>query len=494
MIGELFQLINSVFALFLIVAIIIMDIIFIITVVFFERKDPSATLAWVMTLIFLPVIGFILYLFLGQNYRKEKMFRLKKEADQKLTAFIESQKKELKEGSSRGLVTDQMSAPLYRMILMLLENNGALLTVNNRVKIFTDGNDKFAELIRDIGGARDYIHLEYYIWKNDGLGNDMRVALTERARAGVEVRLLCDGLGCAGLPRHFFDEFKAAGGKVVFFFPSFLRILNLRYNFRNHRKIAVIDGKIGYVGGFNIGDDYLGKDKVWGYWRDTAVRIEGQAALTCEVRFFLDWNYAAKEDPMEYDHRYFPDTPLTPGVPIQIVSGGPDTEFNPVKEAYIKMINTATESVYLQTPYFIPDESVLDALRIAALSGIDVRIMMPDRPDHPFVYWAGMSYIKQILDSGVRAYTYDNGFLHAKTIVIDEVAASVGSANWDVRSFRLNFETNAIMYDASVARELKEKFIRDLDVCSEITPDRLARLPWGKRVKQSIARLFSPML
>ncbi|MDD1712306.1 MAG: cardiolipin synthase, partial [Methanoregulaceae archaeon] len=349
MIGELFQFINSVFAIFLIVAIIIMDIIFIITVVFFERKDPSATLAWVMTLIFLPVIGFILYLFLGQNYRKEKMFRLKKEADQKLTAFIESQKKELKEGSSRGLVTDQMSAPLYRMILMLLENNGALLTVNNRVKIFTDGNDKFAELIRDIGGARDYIHLEYYIWKNDGLGNDMRVALTERARAGVEVRLLCDGLGCAGLPRHFFDEFKAAGGKVVFFFPSFLRILNLRYNFRNHRKIAVIDGKIGYVGGFNIGDDYLGKDKVWGYWRDTAVRIEGQAALTCEVRFFLDWNYAAKEDPMEYDHRYFPDTPLTPGVPIQIVSGGPDTEFNPVKEAYIKMINTATESVYLQT-------------------------------------------------------------------------------------------------------------------------------------------------
>jgi cardiolipin synthase len=197
---------------------------------------------------------------------------------------------------------------------------------------------------------------------------------------------------------------------------------------------------------------------------------------------------------MEYDHRYFPDIPSTPGVPIQIVSGGPDTEFNPVKEAYIKMINTATESVYLQTPYFIPDESVLDALRIAALSGIDVRIMMPDRPDHPFVYWAGMSYIKQILDSGVRAYTYDNGFLHAKTIVIDEVAASVGSANWDVRSFRLNFETNAIMYDASVARELKEKFIRDLDVCSEITPERLARLPWGKRVKQSIARLFSPML
>lgn len=471
-----------------------LDIIFAITVVFFERKNPSATVAWVMALLLLPVIGFVLYLFLGQNYRKQRMFHLKKEADQKLRDFIGSQKKEVKGEASGDPVIEHMPAPLRRMVLMLLENNWAALTVSNRVQVFTDGKDKFESLIQDIQGARTYVHLEYYIWKDDGIGNRMREVLTERARAGIEVRLLCDGLGCARLPRHFFDEFRAAGGKVAFFFPSFFGILNLRYNFRNHRKIAVIDGKIGYIGGFNIGDDYLGLDPKWGYWRDTAVRVSGTGAFAAEVRLFLDWNYAAKEDQLGYDSKYFPDIPHTPGVPIQIVSGGPDMAFNPVKESYIKMINTATESVYLQTPYFIPDESVLDALRIAALSGIDVRIMMPDRPDHPFVYWAGMSYIAQILDSGVRAYTYDNGFIHAKTIVIDDIAASVGSANWDVRSFRLNFETNALMYDQVIARELKEKFLKDLDVCSEITPERLAALPWGKRVKQSVARLFSPML
>ena len=377
---------------------------------------------------------------------------------------------------------------------MLLQNNGAVLTANNRVRVFTDGKEKFASLLEDIRAATDYVHLEYFIWKDDGIGNDMRLALTERARAGVEVRLLCDGLGCAALPRRFFDEFRSAGGKVAFFFPSYLRYLNLRYNYRNHRKIAVIDGKTAYIGGYNIGDDYLGLDPVWGYWRDAAVRIQGNAVFAAELRFFLDWNYAAREDQLEYGPRYFPGITPGEGVPIQVVSGGPDTAFNPIKEEYLKMIGIATESVYLQTPYFIPDESVIDALHMAALSGVDVRIMMPDRPDHPFVYWAGMSYIRQLLDSGVKAYTYDNGFIHAKTIVIDEIAASVGSANWDVRSFRLNFETNAVMYDPAIARHLKEAFIRDLDVCSPITIERLDALPWDKKVRQSIARLFSPML
>jgi cardiolipin synthase A/B len=473
---------------------LIINVIFVIILVFVERKDPSATLAWVMALVLLPVLGFILYLFLGQTFSKEKMFRVKKEEDQKLQGIIQSQISELKVEGFPIQADDRVIASLQSMVLMLLENNGAVLTANNRVRVFTDGKEKFASLIADIQAATDFVHLEYFIWKDDGIGNDMRVALTERARAGVEVRLLCDGLGCAALPRRFFDEFRQAGGKVAFFFPSYLRYLNLRYNYRNHRKIAVIDGKTAYIGGYNIGDDYLGLDPVWGYWRDAAVRIQGNAVIPAEIRFFLDWNYAAEGDRFESNPRYFPISPRGPGVPIQVVSGGPDTRFNPVKEEYLKMIGIAQTSVYLQTPYFIPDESVLDALRMAALSGVDVRIMMPDRPDHPFVYWAGMSYIRQLLDSGVKAYTYDNGFIHAKTIVIDEVAASVGSANWDVRSFRLNFETNAVMYDAAIAKDLKERFLKDLDVCSPITVERLDNLPWDKRIRQSIARLFSPML
>ncbi|MEN6517990.1 MAG: cardiolipin synthase [Methanospirillum sp.] len=474
--------------------IVVSNIFFCIIVVFFERKNPSATLAWVMALVFLPVVGFILYVFLGQTYRKEKMFRVKKEQDRQLQAIIESQETELRNGGATSQIGDRVSPSLRSMILMLLHNNGAVLTANNRVRVYTDGKEKFADLIADIRAATEFVHLEYYIWKDDGIGNQMRVALTERARAGVEVRLLCDGLGCAGLPPHFFDEFREAGGRVAFFFPSFLRILNLRYNYRNHRKIAVIDGTTGYIGGYNIGDDYLGLDPTWGYWRDAAVRMRGNAVLAAEVRFFLDWNYAAQDDPLEYSPRYFPVIAPGPGTPVQVVSGGPDTEFNPVKESYLKMIGLATESIYLQTPYFIPDESVLDALRIAALSGIDVRIMMPDRPDHPFVYWAGLSFVRQLLDSGVKAYTYDNGFIHAKTIVTDDIAASVGSANWDVRSFRLNFETNAVMYDPAIARDLKERFLADLDLCSPITVERLDGLPWRDRVKQSVARLFSPML
>ena len=490
----------------LLIVILVSDFVFAMTVVFWGKKSPTAIMAWLMVFYFLPVVGFILYLFLGQNYRKEKMFQIKKDVDQALIAFIKSQKSELK--AQEITVTNHISCVLRQMILMLLENNDAALTTDSQVKIYTDGNDKFTDLISAIKGAHDHIHLEYYIWRDDRLSHEMRDALTGRARAGVEVRLLCDGLGCARLPRNFFNELKKSGGEVAFFFPSVIRFLNLRANFRNHRKIAVIDGKTSFVGGFNIGDEYLGKVKKWGYWRDAAVRIEGTAALACQLRFFLDWNYAVKEQRLDFEEHYFPsilipsgvpvqivsDTPVPSGVPVQIVSGGPDTYWNPIKESYLKMISAAEETIYLQTPYFVPDESVIDALRIAALSGLDVRIMFPNRPDHPFVYWATYSYIGQLLDSGVRAYTYDNGFLHAKTIVVDEIAASVGSANWDVRSFRLNFETNAMMYDETIARSLKNAFIKDLDVCSEVTAERYRNRSVKIKFKESISRLFSAML
>jgi cardiolipin synthase len=231
------------------------------------------------------------------------------------------------------------------------------------------------------------------------------------------------------------------------------------------------------------------------------VRIAGSAVLLCQLRFFFDWNYAVKEQHLEgrhldYEHRYFPDINTPAGASVQIVSGGPDTYWNPIKESYLKMINSATDTIYLQTPYFVPDDSIRDALRIAALSGVDVRIMIPNRPDHPFVYWAGLSFAGQLLDSGIRAYTYDNdnGFLHAKTIVVDEVAASVGSANWDLRSFGLNFETNAVIYDTSVARWLKEAFVKDMGVSTELTPERYANRSVIIKLKESIARLFSGLL
>ena len=474
--------------------IIIANIIFALTVVFIERKNPTATIAWLMALFFLPVVGFILYLFIGQSFHRDRMFRVKKEYDEKMTDLIESQKKELFNHQISKLHT--VSDAYKRMMLMLMESNRALVTTDNEVRVFIDGNSKFNALLEAIRKAEDHIHLEYYILKDDEIGREVFAALTERAKAGVTVRFLGDGLGAAGPKRSFYASYLEAGGKLAFFFPSLLHIRHPRINYRNHRKIAVIDGKTGFIGGFNIGDDYLGRVPEWAPWRDTAVMVEGHAVFSMQIRFILDWNYASKEDTIDFSSRYFPELngSAEAPLPMQVVSGGPDTYWNPIKESYLKLISLATESVYIQTPYFIPDESIMDALRMAALSGVDVRIMMPSKPDHFFVYWAGYSYIEQLLDAGVRAYTYDNGFIHAKTIVVDEAAASVGSANWDVRSFRLNFETNAIMYDHQIAKELKEKYLLDLHVCTELTPDRFAALPLKIKIKKSVSRLFSPLL
>jgi cardiolipin synthase len=470
---------------FIVNIIFIINIFFAIVVVFFERKTPTAVLAWLMVLFFLPLFGFLLYLFFGQNFTRRKMFTIKGKDDLRvLQEIFEEQYRDLVDPEYRFSNPD---AELYRdTILALLRNGYAFLTEHNRVEIFTDGKEKFDSLFEAIGAAQHHIHMEYFIVNNDELGRAVVHALAGKASEGVEVRLLFDALGTrAGKgSKEVFHELTDAGGKIGVFFPSIYRA-----NYRNHRKIAVIDGKVGFIGGFNIGDEYLGKGPL-GYWRDTALRIQGRAVNTLQLRFMLDWNFTTNEF-QESDPAYFPEPDESGATPIQIVSSGPDLRWSPIKEGYIKLINSARESVYIQTPYFIPDDSVSDALRLAAFSGVDVRVMIPCKPDHPFVYWASLSFIGDLLGAGVRAYTYDNGFIHAKTIVVDGKAGSVGSANWDERSFRLNFETNAFFYDASVGSELKRRFEQDLTVSTEITPERYAERPAWIKFKESISRLFS---
>ena len=459
-------------------------------IVFLERKNPTAALGWILLLLFIPIIGFILYIVFGQNFYKKRIFRLKKEEDLYLHEILAKQKEEL--------IRKEISLPDNRierfrpMITMLIENAMGYLTMDNSVEIFISGDRYFSSLLSSIRSAQHHIHMEYYIIRKDPLGAEVIDALTKKAREGVEVRLLVDALGGRAWSPGMLKEFKAAGGKVARFFPSLIPFLNLRVNYRNHRKILIIDGKTGYIGGFNIGEEYLGKGPL-GPWRDSALKITGTAALALQIRFIMDWNYASKDD-VEFREVYFPESMPSAGVPIQIVAGGPDTRWNPVKESYLKLITLAQQSICIQSPYFIPDDSVLDALRIAALSGVDVRIIIPVKPDHPFVYWSGYSYIGDLLDAGVRAYTYDTGFIHAKTIVVDGLAASVGSANWDVRSFRLNFEANAIIYDPEYAGELYSIFLRDLDRCSEITLEKYRTRPAWLKIKESVSRLFSPLL
>ena len=452
-------------------------------VIFYERRNPNSALGWVLVLVAVPVAGLFLYLFFGQDFTRKKLFTLKEADDRDLQDTISAQKKELENLDTEGL--DPRVSRFLPMVRMFLENNRAFITNDNTVQVFTDGTETFRSLFDAVGKARHHIHLEYYIIRDDPLGRELVELLTRKAGEGVEVRLLYDAMGMK-IKKKGLAKFEAAGGRHAAFFP---RIFTL--NYRNHRKIAVIDGKVGFIGGYNVGDEYLGKGPL-GYWRDAAIRIEGTGVLGLQIRFFMDWNYAADTD-LVYNGDYFPEPEFEGHTAMQMVSSGPDNRYNPIKEGYLKLVSNAKESIYIQTPYFIPDESVSDALRIAALSGVDVRIMIPCKPDHPFVYWATYSFIGDLLDAGIRAYTYDNGFIHAKTIVVDGIAASVGSANWDVRSFKLNFEANSFLYDETIAGTLKRAFEEDLPKCTEITMNLYNKRSRKVKFKESISRLASPL-
>ena len=481
--------INSIFFGFLFV----LNLILAVIIIFLERRDVGTTWAWLMVLFFIPLLGFIMYLTFGQNFKKRKMFQWD---DEKKLGIDEMLAEQMDGLSDRSLIfKDQVMQENRDLIYLHLINNDSLLSQDNKVEIFTDGKEKFDALFQDIDNAQDHIHLQYYILRNDNLGKKLMSRLIDKAKEGVKVRVLYDELGSRGLRKRFFRELRNAGGEVEAFFPSKLHFINLSLNYRNHRKLAIIDGEFGYVGGFNIGDEYLGLDPKFGYWRDNHLRIEGSAVYSIQTRFILDWNQASNRNAIHYAKAYYP--PITDAqeeVGMQIVTSGPNSEWEQIKNGYIKMISSAKESVYIQTPYFIPDASILDAIRIASLSGVDVNIMIPNKPDHLFVYWATLSYIGELLKAGARVYIYENGFIHAKTVIVDQKVASVGTANIDVRSFRLNFEVNAFIYNEDVSASLAQSFFDDVKNSKILTLEEYANRPLMVRFKESISRLLSPIL
>lgn len=477
---------------------ILLSIVFILNfffagiVIFMERRDASATWAWILVLFFVPLLGFILYLVFGQNLSRKRLFEWDDIHKIGIDHMISKQIDALK---YRYFSFIDQNVEAYRsLIYMHLINNDALLTQDNEIQIFTDGNEKFDQLFQDIRQAKDHIHLQYYIFRNDNLGKQLISLLTDKAKAGVRVRVLYDDMGSRTLTKRAFKQLIQAGGEIAAFFPSPIPLVNLRLNYRNHRKLVIIDGQIGYVGGFNVGDEYLGLKSKFGYWRDTHLRIKGRAVHTMQTRFILDWNQAADERKMGFAERYFPESRPAGNVSMQIVTSGPDEEWEQIKHGYIKMIASAKTSIYIQTPYFIPDASVLDVLRIASLSGVDVRVMIPNKPDHMFVYWATLSYAGELLKTGAKIYIYDNGFIHSKMIVVDDQVASVGTANIDVRSFRLNFEVNAFIYHKETARKLTDIFHQDMELARELTLESFRQRPLKIRFKESISRLLSPIL
>ena len=475
---------------YILVFFIVFNITLGISIIFLERKDASATWAWLMVLLFIPIAGFFLYLIFGKPISNRRIFTWDTKSRLGVKKAVQSQLRALEEGSFT--FKHQEIAEYEDLFYLHLRSDDAIYTQDNQVEIFTDGEEKFDALIRDLENATDHIHLLYYIIRDDELGKRIANVLIKKASEGVEVRLIYDDMGSRGLKRKYIRSIRNSGALVEAFFPPKIPKINFKINYRNHRKLAIIDGQIGYIGGFNIGDEYLGVTKKFGYWRDTHLRIDGDAVRNMQTRFILDWNQASR-DHIVYEDRYYNALPKG-DVGVQIVSSGPDSDWEQIKHGYIKMIMSAKEFVYIQTPYFIPDESLRDALRIATLSGVDVKIMIPNKPDHPFVYWATLSYIGDLLEAGADVYVYQGGFLHAKTIVVDGKIASVGTANIDVRSFRLNFEVNAFLYDKEITQRLVDAFILDASQSTQMTKKLYEKRSLGIRFKESISRLISPVL
>lgn len=443
---------------------ILVNIILGLSIIFLERKNASSTWAWLMVLLFIPVAGFILYLIFGKPISNGRIFVWDTKSKLGLKAAVQSQLRDIENDELE--YSDADMKKYASLVYLNLRTDSSLLSQNNAVDILLDGEEKFERLMQDMRRAKEHIHLIYYIVRNDELGMKLADVMIKKANEGVTVRFLYDAMGSRRLSKKYVKRLRDAGVQVEAFFPA--KLVNFKINYRNHRKLAIIDGKIGYIGGFNIGDEYLGKDKKFGYWRDTHLRVKGSAVEGMQTRFILDWNQASTAK-IRYEDRLFPEIGAKGDTDVQIVSSGPDSEWEQIKYGILKLISSAQKYIYIQTPYFIPDASVLDAIKIAALSGIDVRLMIPNKPDHAFVYWATYSNVGELLKTGAKVYIYDNGFIHAKTIIADGKIATVGTANIDVRSFKLNFEVNAFLYDRVLVQQLVGIFHDDVKLSHELS-------------------------
>jgi len=441
-------------------------------VIFAQRRNTAATWAWMVAVAILPIAGFVVYMIIGQDSRKQKVFLEKSDHDNELHRIYEENGLGAGEGDT---------------------------TEDNQITLYHNGNAKFDAILEDIANAREYIFIQYYILRGDETGRHLVRQLAQKAMEGVEVRLLLDGMGCAFTPKDTYQPLLDAGGKLGLFLPP----VPVRINFRNHRKLAVIDGTVAYIGGSNIGKEYLGMGEL-GNWRDSHMRLTGGAVNPILLRFIMDWNFAS-EDKMSVLPSYFmagsadtekPQKEANPGLGsrVTILSSGPDTLYPNVLHAFCQIIMGAKKSVYIQTPYFVPDDALFTCIRIAALSGIDVRIMYPANPDHPFVYWASSSFIGELMCAGVKGYAYTKGFLHSKIVTVDSKICAVGTANMDVRSFKINFETHAFIEDEAVTKELEDAFFKDVADSRELTLDGYNKRPRRIKVRESISRLFSPLL
>jgi cardiolipin synthase len=458
-----------------------------------ENRRPQATLAWMLAFVFAPGVGVLIYLLFGRDtkaFSRQSTLLMQHRAvtaQPLLAPIVARQNAEIArlEGDS---------AARRKLMMLVRHNSQSVLTRRNSVAIQQDATVFYPSLIADMKAARYAIHLQYFIWGADSFTEGLKEILCAKAREGVEVRLLYDPLGSAAhLTRAYVRELRAAGVRVAVTSPLW-RLHTISY--RNHRKITVIDGTIGYTGGMNIGREHLDGGKGFRSWRDTQVRIVGEAAAMLEAVFMIDWYNAVKEKLFPVGHfRDAAPAPDEDGVPVQILTSGPDSQWAAIRQLYFTMIVAAQRSVVLQSPYFVLDASIAEALRASALAGVDIKIMLSARASgDQLPAWAGNTYIADIVKAGVCVFLYEKGYLHAKTISIDSEICSIGSANVDIRSFSINYELNAVLYSRALATELEEAFACDLVHCRKVDVAKYERSGIALRLRDSVARLLSPLL
>lgn len=459
--------------------------------IFKEKRSTNSIIAWILILYLAPYVGFIVFILIGRKMNNANMFGFKNAELNTFKSYLNKNEEKNKYNK------ESLYEKNKDMILALEAMDYSPYRNDNNVSMYSDGKLFFNELLESLKKAKKSINIEFYIFKNDDIGTKILNVLEEKAKEGVEVRLLYDSVGSRSLNRNVLNKLINEGGKVGEFFPSWLKFININMNFRNHRKIVVIDNNVGFVGGFNVGDEYLGKNSKFGYWRDTHIKFTGSAVNDLNLRFLADWRYATKEEvSLEEIFEANEENSNSNNVGMQIVSSGPNlSDKYEIKMAYLKMIQKAKKYLYIQSPYLIIDNSISDSLKLAAASGVDVKIMIPGKGDHPFVYWANLVYAGDLIKEGIRVFHYDkNAFLHAKTVVIDDEVCSIGTANMDTRSFELNFEVSSFIYSEKIAKEQKYEFENDMKMCEELTLEKYQNRSRIVKIKESLSRLFSDVL
>ncbi|AHC15327.1 cardiolipin synthase [Salinispira pacifica] len=459
-----------------------------------DTKSSETTIAWLLVIFLFKWIGVLFYVLLGINWKKRKIVQQKPEDI--FGSFLQPVLQRQQDFISRLIETHESESysDMTKLMRMLLSGNNSIITLNNRIRFFHNGKDAFASMFHDLKRARETIHMEFYIWRSDELGEELKEILIERARNGVDVKLIFDGLGSFGKISYAYRrELKEAGIRFSYFLDLNLAPARLKINYRNHRKVVVIDGRKAYTGGINVGKEYIDGGSKFEQWRDTALRITGDSVMMLQALFLIDWASSGNEQVL--DGKLFP--AFHPGerqTPVQIAFSGPDSRWSSIEQLFFLMITNANTDIWIQSPYFIPSQGILHALQSAALSGVNVHLMMTGIPDKHPPFWAAHTYFPGLVDAGVKLYLYRRGFLHSKTVVADSKICSVGSCNMDMRSFHINFEANAVIYDEDLSRQLVDQFRRDLAFCEEVTHASLTSQSPFIKLRNSILRIFSPIM